>query len=35
MTSSDQNRVIRSIAAYLVEQIMIMRSCPRDEAVEL
>lgn len=33
MTSTEQNRVIRSIAAYLVEQLMQMKSISRDEAV--
>jgi len=33
MTSTDQNRVIRSIAAYLVEQLMEIKKCSRDEAV--
>lgn len=33
MTSTDQNRVIRSIAAYLVEHLMEERNCSRDDAV--
>lgn len=35
MTSADQNRVIRSIAVYLVEQLMKMKNCSRDEAVSV
>lgn len=35
MTSTEQNRVIRSIAAYLVEQLMEMKQCSRNEAVAI
>ena len=35
MTSSDQNRLIRSIAVYLVEQLMQLKNCARDEAVSI
>ena len=35
MTSSTQNKMIRSIAAYLVEQLMQLKYCTRDEAVEM
>lgn len=33
MTCTEQNRVIRSIAAFLVEQLIEMKKCSRDEAV--
>ena len=33
MTSTEQNRVIRNIAVYLVEQLMQMKNISRDEAV--
>ena len=35
MKSADQNRVIRSIAVYLVEQLMQLKNCSRDEAVSI
>lgn len=35
MTSADQNRVMRSTAAYLVEQLMRLKNCSRDEAVNM
>ncbi len=35
MTSTEQNRTIRNISAYLVEQLMKMKNCSRDEAVNL
>ena len=35
MTSADQNRVMRSTAAYLVEQLMRLKICSRDEAVNM
>jgi len=35
ITSSTQKRIIRSTAAYLVENIMNWRQCSRDEAVEI
>ena len=35
MTSSEQNRVIRSIAAYLVEQLIRMKNCSKDEAIHI
>lgn len=35
MTNTDQNRVIRSIAAYLVEQLMELKKISRDEAVSM
>lgn len=35
MKSADLNRVIRSIAVYLVEQLMQLKSCSRDEAVSI
>lgn len=34
VTSAEQKKSMRSIAAYLVEYIMKNRSCSRDEAVE-
>lgn len=33
MASSDQNRIKRSIAVYLVEQITQIKKCSRDQAV--
>lgn len=35
MTSTDQNRVMRSIAAFLVEQLIDIKKCSRDEALAL
>ncbi len=35
MKTADQNRMIRSIAVYLVEQLMQLKSCSRDEAVSI
>jgi len=35
MTSTEQNRVIRSIAAFLVEQLIVMKKCSRDEALAI
>lgn len=35
MTSTEQNRVIRSIAAFLVEQLIVMKNCSRDEALAI
>ena len=35
ITSSEQNRIIRETSAYLVEKIMEIKKCSRDEAVEL
>jgi len=35
ITSSTQKRIIRSTAAYLVENIMEWKKCSRDEAVEI
>ena len=35
MTSADQKKSIRSIAAFLVEYIMNNNNCSRDEALEL
>lgn len=35
MTSTEQNRVIRSIAAFLVEQLIEMKKCSRDEALAI
>jgi hypothetical protein len=34
VTSTEQKRTMRSIAAFLVEQIMKENGCSRDEAVE-
>ena len=35
MTSTEQNRVIRSIAAFLVEQLIVLKNCSRDEALAI
>ena len=35
MTSSEQNRVIRSIAAYLGEQLIRIKNCSKDEAIHI
>ena len=35
MTSTEQNRVIRSIATFLVEQLIEIKKCSRDEAVAI
>jgi len=35
MTSTEQNRAMRSIAAYLVGQLIEMEKCPRDEALAI
>ena len=35
MTSADQNRMIRSIAAFLVEQLIEMKKCSRDESLAI
>lgn len=35
MTSTEQNRVIRSIAAFLVEQLIELKKCSRDEALAI
>lgn len=33
MTSTEQNRMMRRIAAFLVEQLIEMKKCSRDEAL--
>lgn len=35
MTSTEQNRAIRSIAAFLVEKLIVMKKCSRDEALAI
>jgi len=35
MASPDQNRIKRNIAAYLVEQLMQLKKCSRDQAVSI
>lgn len=35
VTSADQKRVTRNIAAFLVERLMEIKNCSRDEALEI